>query len=49
MPLFLLLYFLYLHLKFYLLISAVLKKHEEGQLVPLLQDAGAIANNSAQL
>lgn len=49
LPMFLLLYFLYLYLKFDLLIAAVLKKHREDQLVPLLHDSGAIVNNSAQL
>ncbi|CAJ2642175.1 unnamed protein product [Trifolium pratense] len=29
-------------------IGAVLEKHRAGQLVPLLNDAGAIANNTAQ-
>ncbi|OIW15400.1 hypothetical protein TanjilG_15783 [Lupinus angustifolius] len=29
--------------------DTVLEKHRAGQLVPLLNDAGAIANNSAQL
>ncbi|KAK3035345.1 hypothetical protein RJ639_034053 [Escallonia herrerae] len=29
--------------------DAVLEKHREGKLVPMLIDAGAIANNSAQL
>ncbi|XP_004501914.1 glutaredoxin [Cicer arietinum] len=29
--------------------DSVLEKHRAGQLVPLLNDAGAIANNSAQL
>ncbi|XP_022137238.1 glutaredoxin-C1 [Momordica charantia] len=29
--------------------DAVTEKHNRGQLVPLLTDAGAIANNSAQL
>ncbi|XP_027338678.1 glutaredoxin [Abrus precatorius] len=29
--------------------DTVLGKHSAGQLVPLLNDAGAIANNSAQL
>ncbi|KAK2993226.1 hypothetical protein RJ640_005194 [Escallonia rubra] len=29
--------------------DVVLEKHREGKLVPMLIDAGAIANNSAQL
>ncbi|KAK2442901.1 glutaredoxin [Trifolium repens] len=29
--------------------DSVLEKHHAGQLIPLLNDAGAIANNSAQL
>jgi hypothetical protein len=32
-----------------LFVAAVLEKHRAGQLIPLLNDAGAIANNSAQL
>jgi hypothetical protein len=29
-------------------IAAVIEKYQGGQLVPLLTEAGAIANNSAQ-
>lgn len=37
------------YLSLVLCLAAVMDKHRSGQLVPLLNDAGAIANNSAQL
>lgn len=44
------LFFFTVYMTFYhLFLAAVLEKHRAGQLVPLLNAAGAIANNSAQL